>query len=102
MSGFQFHLWAIHSAHPSSSLDLSLCACVLSCSVMPDSLLPCQAPLSMGFFRSEYCSELPFPPPGDLPNPGIEPTSPISPALAAKFFITEPSGKPLNLSLPNI
>ena len=36
----------------------------------------CQAPLSMGFSRQEYCSELPFPPPGDLPNPGIEPTSP--------------------------
>ena len=35
-----------------------------------------QAPLSMGFPRQEYWSELPFPPPGDLPNPGIEPGSP--------------------------
>ena len=34
-----------------------------------------QAPLSMGFFRQEYCSGLPCPPPGDLPNPGIEPRS---------------------------
>ena len=35
----------------------------------------CQAPLSMGFSRQEYWSGLPYPPPGDLPNPGIEPTS---------------------------
>ena len=40
-----------------------------------------QAPLSMGFSRQEYWSGLPFPPPGDLPNPGIEPTPPASPAL---------------------
>ena len=37
---------------------------------------PCQAPPSMGFSRQEYWSGLPFPPPGDLPNPGIEPRSP--------------------------
>ena len=36
------------------------------------------APLSMGFFRQEYWSELPFPIPGDLPDPGIEPKSPVS------------------------
>ena len=36
-----------------------------------------QAPLSMGFSRQEYCNGLPFPSPGDLPNPRIEPTSPI-------------------------
>ena len=47
-----------------------------------------QAPLSMGFSRQEYWSELPCSPPGDLPNPGIEPTSVISPALAGGFFIT--------------
>ena len=35
----------------------------------------CQAPLSMGFSRQEYCSGLPFPSPGDLPNPGIKPAS---------------------------
>ena len=43
------------------------------------------APLSMGFPRQEYRSGLPFPPPGDLPNPGIEPQSP---ALAGGFFTT--------------
>ena len=51
----------------------------------------CQAPLSMGFSRQEYFSGLPFPSPGDLPNPGIEPESP---ALAGEFFTAEPPGKP--------
>ena len=51
-----------------------------------------QAPLSMGFSRQEYWSGLPFPPPGDLPNTGIKPTSPESPALARGFFTTEPPG----------
>ena len=41
----------------------------------------------MGFFRQEYWSELPFPSPGDLSDPGIEPVSLLSPALAARFFI---------------
>ena len=45
-----------------------------------DWAVTCQAPPSMGFFRQEYWSELPFLSPGDLPDPGIEPTSPVSPA----------------------
>ena len=45
-----------------------------------------QAPLSMGFPRQEYWSGLPFPPPGDLPNPGIESASPTSPELAGGFL----------------
>ena len=45
-----------------------------------------QAPLSMGFSRQEYWSGLPFPPPGDLPDPGIEPVSLMPPALADRFF----------------
>ena len=53
-----------------------------------------QAPLSMGFSRQEYCSGLLCPPPGNLPDPGIEPTSPVSPALQADFLPTEPPGKP--------
>ena len=52
-----------------------------------------QAPLSMGFPRLEYWNGLPFPSPGDLPSPGIEPTSPVSPALAGGFFATETHGK---------
>ena len=53
-----------------------------------------QAPLSMGFPRQEYWSELPCPPPGDLPKPGIELTSLGSPALAGRFLTTVPLGKP--------
>ena len=52
----------------------------------------CQAPLSMGFSRQEYWSGLPFPSPGDLPDPGIEPRSP---ALQANFLPTELQGKPI-------
>ena len=47
-----------------------------------------QAPLSMGFGGQEYWSGLPFPPPGDLLNPGIKPASLMSPALAGGFFTT--------------
>ena len=47
-----------------------------------------QTLLSMGFPRQEYWSGLPFPPPGDLPKPGIEPPSLVSPALAGGFFNT--------------
>ena len=46
----------------------------------------CQAPLSMGFFRREYWSGLPCPPPGDLPDPRVEPESPVSPVTAGGFF----------------
>ena len=50
-----------------------------------------QAPLSMGFSRQEYWSGLPFPSPGDLPDPGTEP---VSPALQADALTSEPPGKP--------
>ena len=51
-----------------------------------------QVPLSTGFFWQEYQTGLPFPPPGDLPDPGTET---VSPALAGGFFTAEPPGKPL-------
>ena len=51
-----------------------------------------QAPLSMGFFRQEYRSGLPFPSPGDLPDPGIKPGSP---ALQADALPSEPQGSPI-------
>ena len=50
-----------------------------------------QGPPSMEFSKQEYWSELPFPTPGDLPDPGIEPKSLV---LAGGFFITVPPGKP--------
>ena len=76
-----------------------VCACVLShiwlfatlCTVIH------QAPLSMEFPRQRYWSGLPFPPPGDLPDPGIKHTSPGSPAppaLAGRSFTIVPPGKP--------
>ena len=54
----------------------------------------CQAPLSMGFTKQEYWNGLLFPPPRDLPIPGIEPASPAMAALAGGFFTIEPLGKP--------
>ena len=52
-----------------------------------------QDPLSMGCPRQEYWSVLPFPSSGNLPDPGIEPTSFAYPALASRFFTIVPSGK---------
>ena len=74
-------------------LHCSLCCCVVAkwypvlCNPMDSSL----APLSLGFPRKEDQSELLFPSPVDLPDPGIEPPSL---ALAGRFFTTEPPGKP--------
>ena len=74
--------------------DTSTSVCV-SGSVMSDSETPCtvarQAPPSMGFSRQEYQSGLPFPSPGDLPNPKIKPRSP---ALQADSLLFEPPEKP--------
>ena len=61
--------------------------------LLSSGLIAQQVPLSMGFPRQEDWSGLPFPSPGDLPNPGIEPTSL---ALAGGFFNTEPPGKSHN------
>ena len=75
----------------SSRKFLHVCTCMLSCfshvqlSVTPW-IVACQAPLSMKFSRQEYWSGLPCPPPGDLPEPGIELSSLTSPALAGGFF----------------
>ena len=57
-----------------------------------------QAPLTMGFSKQEYWSGLPFPSPGDLPDPGIEPGSP---ALQADALPSEPPGKPPKFTIPN-
>ena len=63
---------------------------VMSASVTPWSVA-CQAPLSVGFPRQEQWSGLLFPPPRNLPDPGMEPTSP---ALAGQFFTTALTEKP--------
>ena len=66
-----------------------MCMCQVA-SVVSDSATPWtvayQAPLSMGFSRQEYWSGLPCTPPGDLLDPGVEPMSLMSPALAGGFF----------------
>ena len=54
-----------------------------------------QAPLSMGFSRQEYWSELPCPPSGDLPDSEIKPKSPEAPALQAEFLLLSPQGTPV-------
>ena len=68
----------------------------VSRSVVSDSVIPGtvarQAPLSTGFSKQEYWSGWPFPPPGDLPDPGIKPASPASPALGSGFFTTSHLG----------
>ena len=79
------------------SLCVCVCVCVCvyarmhaACLVVSNSATPWiiahQAPLSFGFSRQEHWSGLPFPAPGDLPDPEIKPTSLVSPALAGKFF----------------
>ena len=69
--------------------------CVLSCVQLfaTSCTVSRRAPLSTGFLRQGYWSGLPFPPPGDLPHPGIEPMSPESPALAGRCLTTESPGK---------
>ena len=62
-----------------------------------------QAPLFMGLSRQEYWSGWPCPPPGDLPNPGVKPTSLISPALPSGFFTTSATWEaPTYISTPEI
>ena len=54
--------------------------------------IACRAPLSMEFFRQEDWSGLPWPPPGDLPDPGIEPACPAPPALQADSLLLSHQG----------
>ena len=89
------HLWLL-------PFTLTCCCCLVTSIVADPFVAPWtvthQDPLSMGFSRQEYWSGLPFPSPGDFPDPGIKPTSLVYPALTGRFFTTEPPGKP-SLSL---
>ena len=81
-----------------TSPDLVICCYCLVAQSCPNLATPWtvarRAPLSMGFFRKEHWNGLPFPSPGDLPDPEIEPEiEPVSPDLAGGFFTTEPLGK---------
>ena len=76
----------------SDHLVITLCVCMSAPSLSPVQLCATlwtvahQAPLTMEFSKQEYQTGLPFLPPGDLPNPGIEPASPKSLALTGRFF----------------
>ena len=80
-----------------------MCACVLRCfSHVPFCAtlwtVAFQAPLSMGFSRQEHWRRLLCPPPGDIPNPKMEPESLMSPALAGGFFTNSTTWEVLNMS----
>ena len=77
---------------PAAAAAKSLQSCLTLCNPM-DCSLPGSF-FSMEFSRQEYWNRLSFPTLGDLPDPGTEPMSLISPALADIFFTTAPSGKP--------
>ena len=89
-------MWHIMKHKTTYEIFLPKCCCCLVVELCLTSFLTpwtvvCQVPLSMGFPKQEYWNGVPFPSPGGLPNPGIEPTSP---ALADGFFTTEEPGKP--------
>ena len=79
----------IHLKYKISKVKVKSLSCVLLFAT--SWTIAYQAPLSMGFSRQEYWSGLPFPSPGDLPNPGIEPGSP---ALHIDALLSEPLGSP--------
>ena len=81
-----------------SNRDHMACVCMLTCFSHVQLFatlwtVACQDPLSLGFSRQKYWSGLPCPPPGDLPNPGIELVSSLSPALQKNSFPLAPPGK---------
>ena len=75
-----------------------MATCMLSLSVVSNSLQPHRLSLPgssvHGISQLEYWSGLPFHPPGDLPDPGVDPASPVSPPLQVYSLPTEPSGEP--------
>ena len=101
----------VHGAAKSQALKWLSTHHVLSTYSVPDTVPFCrhhfifttswtvarQAPLSMEFSRQEYWNGLPFPSPGDLPDPGIKPTSLVSPALAGGFSTSWATGECLTL-----
>ena len=80
--------WGGHLA----PLSLLRCVCAQWCLTLWNPM-DCR-PLVHGISRQEHCSGLPFPTPRYLPYPGVNPVSPVSPALAGRFFSTAPPGKP--------
>ena len=77
-------MWEVSGRFKVEGIYVHTCAVLSCCSHVllfaTPWTLACQAPLSVGFSRQEYWSGLPFPPPGDLPDPGIKPVSLLFPA----------------------
>ena len=106
-----YFLWLVSSSIRSQFGDFNIQillfhfhACGLSCFSRVQLLatlwtLAHEVPLSMGFSRQEYWSGLPSPPPGDLPDPLIEPAFLASPALAVGFFTIPPPRKPFHFCI---
>ena len=91
----------------SSEYDQVIRACVLRCfrqvqHLVTPSTVAHQPPLSMGVSRQEYRSRLPCRPPGELPDPAIEPMSLLSLALQTDSLTTEPPGKAHDQVIPNL
>ena len=76
----------LHSPRGCKESDMIVLSCVQFFAALWT--VACQAPLYMEFSKQQYWSRSPFPSPGNLPNPGIEPASLTSPALAGRFFTT--------------
>ena len=84
-----FSIWVGNKEVQLEELGVCVCSAIQSSPVpVTPCTVACQAPLSMKFSRQEYWSVLPFPPPGDRPNSGIEPTYL---ALAGRFFTIVPT-----------
>ena len=77
------------------TISVRVCVCAQSCPTLCDPM-DCSLPGSSehGILQARNWNGLPFPPPGDLSHPGIEPLSLVSPALAGRFFTGAPPGKP--------
>ena len=107
------YLWHVGSLVASYKLSVTACrllitACICAkllqlyptlCKTVDCSADSCKTPLSKGFSRQEYWSGSPCPPPGDLPDPRIEPTSLMFPALVGGFFTTSPSWEDLSCGM---
>ena len=100
---FQFFTFCMYELEQWSCVINSCCCCCSFpklCQLFATLLtVACQAPLSMEFSSQKCCSGLPFPSPGDLPDPGIKLASLASPGLAGRFFISAPPRKSRSIKL---
>ena len=101
-----YNIMSVSGIQQNDSIINNLCMYVCVCSVAQWYLtlcspMDCSPPGSSvhGISQARILEWVPFPLPGDLPDPGIEPVSPVSPVLAYGFFTTEPPGKSVYISI---